>query len=147
MSFIKDFREFAVKGNVVDLAVGVIIGGTFGKIVTSVVEDLLMPVLGLVTGGVSFVDKFIVLKEGSTPAPYKSLDDAKKAGANVIAYGHFAQTVLDFLIIALCIFLVIKAIAAAKRREEQAPVVAATPPEPTASEKLLMEIRDELRKK
>ncbi len=146
MGFVKDFKEFALKGNIMDLAVGVIIGGAFGKIVSAMVDDVIMPVVGMATGGVSFVDKFVVLKAAKDGDVYKSLDEAKKAGANVFAYGHFMQTVFDFLIIAICIFVMIKAIAKAKRKEEAAPAAPATPPPPTPTEALLMEIRDALKK-
>ena len=145
MGFIKDFKSFALKGNVVDLAVGVIIGAAFGKIVTAVVEDLLMPVIGMIApSGKMFVDQYIVLKPAKEGDVYHSLDEAKKAGANIFAYGHFIQTVFDFLIIAFCVFLMIKAMEKLKHKEAAAPVVV---PPPTTSEKLLMEIRDELKKK
>lgn len=147
MGFIKDFKEFAVKGNVMDLAVAVVIGGAFGKIVTSVVNDLIMPFVGYLTGGSAFTDKFIVLEPGAeTPGPYASLADAQAAGANVLAYGSFIQTVVDFLIVALSIFLAIRAIQSFKRKEEQAPAPEA-PPAPSPTESLLMEIRDELKRK
>lgn len=146
MGFIKEFREFAVKGSVVDLAVGVIIGGAFGKIVSAVVDDVFMPILGIFTGkGEMFVNKFAVLKEAKPGDVYASLEDAKKAGANVLAYGHFLQTIFDFLIIAFFIFLMIQFINKLKRKEEAA-AQAAPPPMPSATETLLAEIRDELKK-
>ena len=104
MGFIKEFKEFAVKGNVMDMAVGVIIGGAFGKIVTSLVNDVLMPLIGKLTGGVSFVDLFVNLGDGN----YKTLAEAKEAGAAVFAYGQFIQNIVDFLIVAFCIFLMLK---------------------------------------
>ena len=136
---LKDFKEFAMKGNVMDLAVAVIIGAAFGKIVTSLVEDIIMPVIGLATGGISFVDKFYALDGKS----YASLEEAKKAGAGVFAYGNFIQSVIDFVIIAFCIFLIIKALNNLRKKEAKVP---AEPPAPTTSEKLLMEIRDALQR-
>jgi large conductance mechanosensitive channel len=141
MSFIKEFKEFATKGNVMDLAVGVIIGGAFGKIVTSLVENILMPVLGLVTGGVNFTDKFFLLND-SKGASFPSLAKAKEAGAPVFAYGAFIQSVFDFVIIAFCIFLLVQFMNRLSRKKEVAP---AAPAEPTTQEKLLMEIRDTLK--
>ena len=147
MSFFKDFKAFAMKGSVIDLAVGVIIGGAFGKIVTAVVEDVLMPVVGVFMGkGEMFKDRFVVLKHAKPGEVYNSLDEAKKAGANVFAYGHFIQTIVDFLIIAFFIFLVVRFMARLSRKEE-AKKEAAPPPGPTPTEKLLTEIRDELKKK
>jgi len=143
MSFLKDFRAFAMKGSVIDLAVGVIIGGAFGKIVTAMVEDIIMPVVGVLTGkGEMFADKFIVLRAAKEGDVYKSLDEAKKAGANVFAYGHFIQTIVDFLIIAFFIFLVIQAMGKIRRKEQEAEIAKAA--EPSSTDKLLMEIRDRL---
>ena len=133
MSIIKEFKEFAVKGNVVDLAVGVIIGAAFGKIVTSLVTDIIMPPLGLLLDGIDFKDLKKVLK----PAIGKTPEVA-------INYGLFINTAIDFLIVAFVIFLVIKGINAMKRNEEAAP---AEPPAPTKEEILLTEIRDLLAKK
>ncbi len=143
MGFLKEFKEFAMKGNVMDLAVGVIIGGAFGKIVTSLVDNILMPVIGLLTGGISFTDKFWLMND-SKGTGFKSLVEAKAAGAPVFAYGAFIQSVFDFLIIAFCIFLLVKFMNRLTKAKEEVP---ATPPEPTAQEKLLMEIRDELKKR
>jgi large conductance mechanosensitive channel len=139
MGMIQEFKEFAMKGNVVDLAVGVIIGGAFGKIVTSFTSDVLMPPLGKALGGVDFANLFIDLS-GKNPA---SLADAKKAGDAVIAYGVFLNTVLDFLIVAFALFLLIKAMNRLKR-EEQAPP---PPPAGPTPEQLLTEIRDLLAKR
>lgn len=109
---LKDFRAFIMRGSVVDLAVGVIIGAAFGGIVKSMVEDVIMPPVGLATGGADFANKFIVLKEGTkAAAPYASLADAKEAGAVTLNYGLFINQIVTFLIIALCIFLVIRMIA------------------------------------
>ena len=115
MGFIKEFKEFAVKGNVMDMAVGVIIGGAFGKIVTSLVGDVLMPVISLATGGIDFTNLFVNL---SDDAKYKTLAEAQEAGASVFAYGQFVQNVLDFIIIAFCIFMMLKATV---RRKSQLP--------------------------
>ncbi len=146
MSMFKEFKEFAMRGNVVDLAVAVIIGGAFGKIVTSVVNDVIMPPIGKLMGGVNFSDLFINLdpskmaKDGSA---IKSLAQAKEAGAAVIAYGSFINTVIDFTIVAFCIFMIIKIMSAMKKKPE--PAAPAAPPEPTKDQKLLTEIRDLLK--
>jgi len=148
MGLLNDFKAFAMRGSVIDLAVGVVIGGAFGKIVTAMVDDIIMPLVGKISGnGQMFVDKFLVLQTAKDGDVYKSLEEAKKAGANVFAYGHFVQTIVDFLIIAFCIFLVIQLMARMKRKEENAVAPAPpAPPEPSAQEKLLMEIRDLLKK-
>ena len=143
MSFLKEFKEFAMKGNVMDLAVGVIIGGAFGKIVTALVDNELMPVIGLFTGPVNFSDKYILLNS-SKGTDFPSLAKAKEAGAPVLAYGAFIQAVFEFIIIAFCVFLLIKFMNRLIRKRDEAP---AGPPEPTAQEKLLMEIRDLLKTK
>lgn len=136
MSFIQDFKAFALKGNVVDMAVGVIIGGAFGKIVTSVVNNILMPPIGVLTGGVDFTDLKLVIKEAEGEAEAVTLN-----------YGQFIQDVVDFIIIAFCIFLMVKGIAALSRKKEEAPAAPAPAPEPSAEEKLLTEIRDLLKNK
>ena len=138
MGILKEFQEFAVKGNVVDMAVGIIIGGAFGTIVKSLVNDVIMPPIGLLLGGVDFSDLFINLGEGA----YDSLEAANEAGAPVIAYGSFINNVISFLIVAWAVFILIKAINAMKKKEEEAP---AEPPAPPKSEVLLEEIRDALR--
>ena len=143
MGFIKEFKEFAMKGNVMDMAVGVIIGGAFGKIVSSLVDDVLMPIIGKLTGGVSFVDMFVTLGDGD----FKTLAAAKEAGAAVFAYGQFIQNIVDFLIVAFCIFLMLKGINKLNRKkEEPKPAEPAAPKGPT-QEELLAEIRDLLKKK
>lgn len=142
MGFVKEFKEFAVKGNVMDMAVGVIIGGAFGKIVTSLVEDVIMPLVSVATGGVDFTNLFVNLGEGT----FKTLAEAKEAGAAVFAYGQFIQNILDFIIIALCVFLMVKGINKLKKKKEEAPAPEAAP-EPSAEEKLLTEIRDLLKNK
>ncbi|HON33992.1 MAG: large-conductance mechanosensitive channel protein MscL [Thermovirgaceae bacterium] len=118
----KEFREFAMRGNVVDMAVGIIIGGAFGTIVMSLVTDILMPPIGLILGGVDFTDLFLTLKEGVSPGPYATLASAQEAGAVTVAYGLFLNSVVSFLIIALSVFFVIKGVNAMKRREEEAPL-------------------------
>lgn len=143
MGFLKDFKSFAMRGNVLDLAVAVIIGGAFGKIVTAMVNDVIMPFVGILTGGGKFTDRFIVLKPGNPGDTYTTLAEARAASANVLAYGNFIQTIVDFLIIAFFIFLVIRTMEKMKKKEEAAP---AAPPEPSSTDKLLMEIRDELKK-
>ena len=140
MGFIKEFKEFAMKGNVMDMAVGVIIGGAFGKIVTSLVNDVLMPLISTVTGGISFTDLFVNL---SDDAKYKTLAEAQEAGASVFAYGQFIQNIIDFIIIAFCIFLMIKGMNKLKKKEEPAPQAPAGP----TQEELLTEIRDLLKTK
>ncbi len=131
MSMLSEFKEFAVKGNVVDMAVGIIIGAAFGKIVSSFVGNVIMPPIGLLLGGVNFSDLAYTLKEavGETPAI-------------VIGYGAFIQTIVDFIIIAFAIFMAVKAINSLKKKEEEAPKA---PPEPAAEEILLREIRDLLK--
>ena len=123
MGMIKEFKEFAMRGNVVDMAVGIIIGGAFGKIVTSMVNDIIMPPIGKLMGDVNFADKYINL----SGVQYKSLADAKAAGAAVIAYGSFINVVIDFIIVAFCIFLMIKAMNTMKHRLEHAPAAPAAP--------------------
>jgi large conductance mechanosensitive channel len=141
MSLIKEFKEFAMRGNVVDMAVGIIIGAAFGKIVTSVVNDIIMPPIGKAMGGVNFADLFISLDSAKTQG-ITSLAKAKEAGAAVIAYGSFINTVIDFVIVAFCIFMIVKGMNAMKKKPAPAPAV---PPEPTKEEKLLTEIRDVLK--
>ena len=138
MGFIKEFKEFAVKGNVMDMAVGVIIGGAFGKIVSSLVNDVLMPLIGKLTGGVSFTDLFINLGDGN----YSTLAAAQEAGAAVLAYGQFIQNIIDFIIIAFCIFLMIKGM---NKLKKEKPAEPEAPKGPT-QEELLAEIRDLLKK-
>jgi len=124
---LKEFREFAMRGNVVDMAVGIIIGGAFGTIVKSLVTDVIMPPIGVLLGGVDFADFFIVLKDGVTAAPYATLADARDAGAVVISYGVFLNAVISFLIVAFAVFLLIKSINRMKRRQEEpAPAEPAT---------------------
>ena len=138
---LKEFKEFALKGNVLDLAVGVVIGAAFGKIVDSLVKDLIMPVVGLLTGGVDFGNKFMVLKDGATAGPYATVEIAQKAGAVTFNYGLFINAVLTFIIVAFAIFMLVKAYNKAKAAEP--------PPAPPATPEdvmLLREIRDSLKK-
>jgi len=136
MKLVDEFKSFAMKGNVVDLAIGIIIGAAFGKIVSSMVSDIIMPPLGLLIGGVNFTDLKLVLK-AAVDATHPAV---------TWNYGNFLQVTFDFLIVAFAVFLVIKAIVAAKRKEEAAPAAPAAPPVPTKEEILLTEIRDLLKK-
>ena len=148
MGMIKEFKEFAMRGNVVDMAVGVIIGGAFGKIVTSLVNDVIMPPIGVLLGGVDFKDLKLVVKDAIVDA-----EGAVTSPEVTLNYGSFIQTIIDFLIVALAIFFLIKAInklsnLKKKKEEEVAPAPAPAPaPEPSAEEKLLTEIRDLLKNK
>jgi len=125
---LKEFKEFAMKGNVVDMAVGIVIGAAFGAIVKSFVADVIMPPIGILLGGVDFTNLFIILKEGTIQPPYVSLDEATKAGAVTLNYGMFINTIISFLIIAFSVFIVIRQINKL-RREQEAP-----PAEPTTKE-------------
>ncbi|HVX74513.1 MAG TPA: large conductance mechanosensitive channel protein MscL [Bradyrhizobium sp.] len=136
---LKEFREFAMKGNVVDLAVGVIIGAAFGAIVNSLVGDIIMPIIGAITGGLDFSNYFVPLAKSVTAT---NLADAKKQGA-VLAYGNFITLTLNFLIIAFVLFIVIRLMNQMKRHQEAAPPA---PAKPTREEELLTEIRDLLKK-
>ncbi len=141
---LKEFKEFAMRGNVVDMAVGIIIGAAFGTIVQSLVKDVIMPPIGLALGNVDFSNLFTVLKEGVPPGPYAALVDAQNAGAVTINYGAFINTIISFLIVAFAVFLLIRSINNMKKKEEEAP---APPREPSNEEKLLSEIRDLLKQK
>jgi len=133
MSMMQEFKKFAMRGNVMDMAIGIIIGAAFGKIVSSIVADVIMPPIGLLLGGVDFSSLAITLREGS-----------EGVEPVLLKYGVFINTVIDFLIIAFAIFMVVKGMNAMKKKEEEKP---AAPPAPSKSELLLAEIRDELRKK
>jgi large conductance mechanosensitive channel len=140
---LKEFREFAVKGNVVDLAVGIIIGGAFGAIVTSLVNDVIMPPIGLLIGGVDFTNLFVTLKDGAKAAgPYASLVDAKAAGAVTVNLGVFINALINFLVVAWAVFLLVKGINRLRRQEAVAPA----PAPPARQEVLLEEIRDLLKR-
>ena len=140
MGMMKEFKDFAVKGNVMDMAIGIIIGGAFGTIVKSLVSDVLMPPIGLLMGGVDFANLFHVLGEGS----FETLDAAKEAGAATINYGIFINNIISFLIVAFAVFMLVKGLNSAKKKEAEAP---AEPPKPSSEEVLLGEIRDLLKKR
>ena len=138
MSFVSEFKEFIAKGNVLDLAVGVIIGASFGKIVTSLTDDIIMPVVGLALGKVDFANLFIAMNGQH----YTTIEEAKKAGIGTINYGLFTNALINFLIIALIIFMIVRA----ANKMKKAPVeVVAVPASPTTDQQLLMDIRDALR--
>lgn len=145
MSFIKEFKAFAMRGNVIDMAVGIVIGGAFGKIVSSFVADVIMPPLGLLLGKVNFTELAITLKE-AVPAAIVDGKEVAAAAAVTLNYGKFIQTGVDFIIIAFAIFLVVKAMNSLKRKEEAAPAAPAAPPAPSKEVLLLSEIRDLLKK-
>ncbi len=132
MGMMSEFKDFAVKGNVIDMAVGIVIGGAFGKVVTSFVNDIIMPPIGMLIGGVDFSDLGLVLQEATADSD-----------AVTLSWGNWIQTLVNFLIIAFSIFMVVKAMNSAKKKEEEAP---AAPAEPSKEEVLLTEIRDALRK-
>jgi len=143
MSILKEFKDFAMRGNVIDLAVGVIIGGAFGKIVDSLVKDIIMPLITVITGGgVDFTQKFFVL--GDNPNNLQSLDELTKAGVNVLTYGNFLTILINFIILAWVVFLMVKMINRMRRKQEEAAPEPAATPEDIA---LLREIRDELKKR
>ena len=137
--FLNEFKAFAVKGNAVDMAVGVIIGGAFGKIVSSIVDDIIMPPIGWLIGGVNFSDLKVTL-------PAEKIADGMEMQAATINYGNFIQTLIDFIIIAFCVFLLVKGINRLAKKEEK-PAAPAPQPEPSNEEKLLAEIRDLLKEK
>lgn len=152
-NLLKEFKDFAMKGNVMDMAVGIIIGGAFGKIVTSLVNDIIMPLIGNLVGGVNFTDLFFVLSTKEAGQEFKTLKEATDAGAAVLPYGNFLQTTFDFLIVAFSIFLFIKLINTAKEKlekankaAEEAAAAAAPAPAPDPQIVLLTEIRDLLKK-
>lgn len=138
MRILKEFKDFALKGNAMELAIGVIIGASFGKIVSSLVEDVLMPFIAIFTGGVSFKELYFA----TDGKHYESLAKAKEAGANIISYGNFIQSILDFTIIAFCIFLIVKLIITHKKKEETSAVASIS-----TTDALLTEIRDSLKNK
>ena len=140
---LKEFKEFAVKGNVLDMAVGIIIGAAFGTVVRSLVADVIMPPIGLLLGGVDFTNIFLTVKSGSVAGPYETLAAAQEAGAVTLNIGVFANEVVSFTIVAFAVFMLVKSFNKLKAEEEAAPPPA--PPEPSAEEKLLGEIRDLLK--
>lgn len=138
---LKEFREFAMRGNVVDMAVGIIIGAAFGRIVESMVKDLIMPPLGLLLGKVDFTNMFVVLKHGLTPGPYLTVDAAQKAGAITFNYGMFVNNVVSFVLVAFAVFLLVRSINRLRRKQAESPAEAPPPAEDVV---LLREIRDAL---
>jgi large conductance mechanosensitive channel len=141
---LKEFKEFAVKGNMLDIAVGIIIGAAFGRIVDSLVKDVIMPPIGLVLGNVDFANLFFVLSSGAKPGPYLTVEAAQQSGAVTINYGMFINNVVSFLIVAFAVFLLVKGVNRLRRQEAAAPPpVPAAPPEEVA---LLREIRDALKR-
>ena len=140
---LNEFKEFAMKGNVVDMAVGIIIGVAFGTIITSLVNDVIMPPIGILLGDVDFSNLFYVVKEGATPGPYETVAMAAEAGAVTINWGKFINTIISFIIVALAVFYVIKGINNMRKEQEEAPEA---PPEPSNEEMLLTEIRDLLKR-
>jgi large conductance mechanosensitive channel len=138
---LKEFREFAMRGNVVDMAVGIIIGAAFGRIVDSVVKDLIMPPLGLLLGKVDFSNMFIVMKPGPVPGPYLTVDAAQKAGAVTFNYGMFVNNVVSFVLVAFAVFILVRAINRLRRKQDEKPKEAPPPAEDVV---LLREIRDAL---
>jgi large conductance mechanosensitive channel len=141
---LQEFKQFAMRGNVVDMAVGIIIGAAFGKIVESLVKDLIMPPIGMLLGKVDFANLFVVLREGSNPGPYLSVDAAQKAGAVTFNYGVFINTCISFIIVAFAVFMLIRAINRLKQKEAEVPAAPAPTPEDVL---LLREIRDSLKNK
>jgi large conductance mechanosensitive channel len=139
---LNEFKEFAIKGNMLDMAVGIIIGAAFGTIIQSLVNDVVMPPIGLLLGGVDFSQMFMTLSEGSMPGPYATLAAAQEVGAVTVNYGIFLNSVISFLIIAFAVFMVVRSFNRMKKAEEAAP---AAPPAPSAEETLLGEIRDLLK--
>lgn len=140
---LKEFKEFAIKGNMLDMAVGIIIGAAFGTIVTALVNDVIMPVVGLLTGGVDFSDMHVVLQPGDPAGPYATIEAAAEAGAVTLNWGVFVNALISFLIVAFVLFMVIRNFNKLKKQEEAAP---APPPEPSKEEVLLTEIRDLLKR-
>lgn len=139
---LKEFKEFAIKGNMLDMAVGIIIGAAFGTVVKSLVADVIMPPIGLLLGGVDFTNLFVTVSPGDVAGPYATLAAAQEAGAVTINYGVFANEIVSFLIVAFAVFMLVRSFNKLKRQEEEAPKA---PPAPSAQEVLLGEIRDLLK--
>ncbi|ADZ71643.1 large conductance mechanosensitive channel protein MscL [Polymorphum gilvum] len=139
----KEFKEFAIKGNMLDMAIGIVIGAAFSAIVSSMVDDVIMPPIGLVLGNVDFSELFVILKQGTPEGPYATVDAAKAAGAVTWNLGLFINAVVKFLIVAFALFVVVKGVNRLRRQQEQAPEA---PPVPPRQEVLLEEIRDLLKK-
>jgi len=136
---LKEFKEFAAKGNMLDMAVGIVIGAAFATIITSLVNDIIMPPIGMALGGVDFAELYVILQQGDPAGPYATLLAAKEAGAVTVNWGIFVNSLIIFLIVALALFVVIKGFNKMQREEEAAPEA---PPEPSDESKLLTEIRD-----
>lgn len=145
MSMISGFKTFALRGSLIDMATGITVGAAFGALAKSLVDDIIMPPIGLALGGVDFTNLFVVIKQGAVAGPYPTLEAAKAAGAVTVRYGVFLNLVVTFLVVAFAVYLLVSLVAAAKRRLEHEEAKAAVPPEPTPQEKLLGEIRDLLR--
>ncbi|MBS9777913.1 MAG: large conductance mechanosensitive channel protein MscL [Gammaproteobacteria bacterium] len=143
MGMMQEFKDFAVKGNVVDMAVGIIIGGAFGTIAKTLVSDVIMPPIGILLGGIDLSNWFVTIKEGATAGPYMTLEAAKEAGAVTMNLGSFLNSVISFLIVAFVVFILIKQINKLKKEEPEEPQA---PAEPTEDILLLREIRDNLKK-
>ncbi|HKK94274.1 MAG TPA: large-conductance mechanosensitive channel protein MscL [Longimicrobiales bacterium] len=139
---LKEFKEFAVKGNVLDMAVGIIIGAAFGTVVKSLVSDVVMPPIGLLLGGVDFTNLFLTIEPGTMPGPYETLTAAEEAGAVTINYGVFINEIVAFTIVAFAVFMLVRSYNRLQRKEEEKP---AAPPAPSNEEVLLGEIRDLLK--
>ncbi len=139
---LKEFKEFAIKGNMLDMAVGIIVGAAFGTVVQSLVKDVIMPPIGLLLGGVDFTNLFLTVREGAVAGPYATLSAAQEAGAVTINYGVFANAIISFLIVAFSVFLLVRSFNKLRRKAEEAP---AAPPAPPADVVLLGEIRDLLK--
>ena len=139
---LKEFKEFAIKGNMLDMAVGIIVGAAFGTVVQSLVKDVIMPPIGLLLGGVDFTNLFLTASQGDVAGPYATLTAAQEAGAVTINYGVFVNAIISFLIVGFAVFLLVRSFNKLKRAEEAAP---AAPPAPSAQETLLGEIRDLLK--
>lgn len=141
-NMLKEFKEFAAKGNMLDMAVGIVIGAAFATIITSLVNDIVMPPIGMALGGVDFAEFYAILQQGDPAGPYATLAAAKEAGAVTMNWGIFINSLISFLIVAFALFMVIKGFNRMKAEEEAAPEA---PPEPSAEETLLTEIRDLLK--
>ena len=144
---LKEFKEFAAKGNMLDMAVGIVIGAAFATIITSLVNDIVMPPIGLALGGVDFAELYKVLQQGDPAGPYATLAAAKEAGAVTMNWGIFINSLISFLIVAFALFMVVKGFNKMQREAEEAEAAPEAPPEPSAEEKLLAEIRDVLKAK
>lgn len=144
---LKEFKEFAIKGNMVDMAVGIIIGASFGTVVKSVVDDILMPIISAITGSPDFSNLFVVLREPADMmgVNMESIEAVRNAGGVALGYGLFINAIIAFLIVAVVLFFIIKGMNSMKKKEEAAPAAPPAPPEPTKEEKLLAEIRDLLK--